>query len=92
MDDAAKPRKGLIQHQVRGGIAGRAKSSFYHVAVQIDDDDIVSRHGLVAHARRFDGDQPALAVNLRHVAPGQGDQPVMRQLAIGGQHRVFQVV
>ena len=81
--DAPHVGKRLVKFDMRGRIGRRTQLPFHHVSVQIDDDKVVRRHVVVAHARRLNDDQPACSVDLGDVSPGEEHQFVFDQIEIG---------
>ena len=75
-----------------GGIRGGAIQPFHHVALKIHDNHIVRLHGLIGDAAGLDRHQPALPVNGADIAPGEGHQTVARQIHIGLEHLLFQLL
>ena len=92
MHHPAKAGITAIERQMGSGIRGGTPASFHHVALQIDHRHVIDGHGVVGHAAGFDRHQPALPVNRADIAPGEGHQAVARQIHIGLEHLLFQLL
>src|SRR5690606_32537157 len=83
VDDAADVGKREKQPAMRGRVGGRVKRAFNLFAVKIDEHHVVRFEGGVVHAGRFNGKDPASAVDRTGVAEGEIDQAFTRKGEIG---------
>ena len=90
VDDAADPGEGTVQLHMRRRVARGLPFALDDLAVQIHDDHVPDRHAVIADAGRLDDDQTAGAVDPGDIAPGKGDETVLRQQEISLQHLTLQ--
>ena len=88
---AADGGKSLVEHEVCGGVGGRAQGAFDDVAVEVDDDHVGGLHAVVGHAAGLDDHKAAPAVDGAHVAPGEYHQAVLHQVEVGLADLLFKL-
>ena len=89
--NAAYVREGLVKFDVRGSVRRRVEVALDDLTVKVNDHHILRLHNVVLHARGLDDYKPLLAVDSRNVAPGEGDQTVLRQKHISLVNFFFQL-
>ena len=75
--------KSLIKSQMCRQIRGGAQAAFDGLPIQVGEDEIFGRHGVVRHAARFNDNLTGSAVKAAGVSKCEYDQPFADQFAIG---------
>ena len=92
MNNAAQRRECLIQQAVGWGIRRGFFLAFNHFAgLQADHHHIFGAHYAVVDAGGFNYQHPPFTVDGADVAPGEGNQIVLRQGQVGFENLAFEI-
>ena len=83
MHHAADIGKGIVQGYMGSGIGGGLPFAFHLLAGgQGHHHHILGSHVVILNTGGFDDYQPLLPVHTGNIAPGEGDQTVLRQFQV----------
>ena len=91
MNDAATAGEIPVEPKMGGGVAGGLPFPLHHPAFRVHHHHVLRMHGLIAEAGGLDDREPRLPVDAGDVAPGEGDEPVLRQQQVGLADDLFQL-
>ncbi len=81
--DPANRFKLAVEQYVRRRIAGGSQIALHDFSIQIHDNHVGRIEFVVGNTARLNDDQPLAAINSTNISPGQRDQPLGHQFAVG---------
>ena len=90
MHDATDGRELAIELKMGWQVGRGTQFAFEHATIDVNDDHVIKRHGLVGNATGFDDDGAAVGIARTDVAPGEIDQTQFWQFQVGLQNLLFQ--
>ena len=88
--DAGDSCKGAVEHQMRGGVGGRAEFAFHLAAGgELHDHEVIVTQVGVVDAAGLDHHQARPGIKAADISPGQADQTGGREPEVGFENLLF---